>query len=314
MRMLKILFLIFLSILCVLVYRLYTKSAFFTYHLEKKNVRIVRDVVYKEGSTNPKHTVDLYLPKDGHDFPMVYFVHGGNWNSGDKRYYQSITGVYGNIGVALAERGIGVAVASYRLFPEAGIKEQMADVTDGVAWIEAHAQEYGASDDIFLMGHSSGAHVVSMVAVYPELYAEHGVSEERIEGYILLSNVWDIQELSENSSDTYNAKVIVPLFGSTQKERANYSPQTYIDTIEKPIFMAVGELDYPYLKTQSEGMNARLAQRGRESSFMIIPGVTHSQLIIQFGNKGNALATSVADFIHEKILKTGLAHVSKEHL
>lgn len=314
MRMLKILFFIFLSVLCVLGYRVYTKSAFLTYHLGKKDVRIVRDVVYKEGSMNPKHTIDLYLPQDKRDFPMVYFVHGGNWNSGDKRYYQNITGVYGNIGVALAERGIGVAVANYRLSPEARINEQIADVADGVAWIQTHATEYGASNDIFLMGHSSGAHVVSMLAIRPDLYVEHGVSEEKIKGYILLSNVWDMHDLSENSSDEYNAKVIMPLFGSTQEEHANYSPQTYIDHIKKPIFMAVGELDYPYLKTQSEGMNERLVQRGKESSFMIIPGVTHSQLIIQFGNKSNALATSVADFIHEKILKTGLAHASKERL
>lgn len=61
----------------------------------------------------PKHRLDLYVPKSvSGRFPVVLFVHGGFWRGQDRRYLQAFSGIYGNVGVALAKRGIGAAVMS----------------------------------------------------------------------------------------------------------------------------------------------------------------------------------------------------------
>lgn len=80
-----------------------------------------------------KSVVDLYTPeivREHQDVPVVLFVHGGGWRRGDKaawKYYLSrdinllaaiiygIFGLYGNVGKALARRGIACAVMSYPL-------------------------------------------------------------------------------------------------------------------------------------------------------------------------------------------------------
>ena len=50
-----------------------------------------------------KHKLDLFLPKDQKDFPVVIFVHGGAWRHGDKNFF----GVYSALGKMFARNGIG---------------------------------------------------------------------------------------------------------------------------------------------------------------------------------------------------------------
>ncbi len=288
---------ILLFILIAVCYALYVKSAFFTYHFGKKDVRIIRNVIYKEASANPKHTLDLYLPKNTENFPMVYFVHGGNWNSGDKRYYQTISGVYGNVGVALAQHGIGVAVANYRLHPEVGIEEEISDAASGITWMQEHASEYGAKQDLYVMGHSAGGHIAATLGTTQKLHEIYGIDEEKIKGYVVLSGVWDINEMAANSQDAYNAAVTSPLFGSTQQDRAKNSPLTYIENAKKPFFIAAGEYDYPYLKVQAQKVHEKLNERAVVSKVMIVPDASHSQVIIRFGDRNDMLAPAVLDFI-----------------
>src|SRR5436190_478525 len=79
--------------------------------------KILRDVVYWEGSENKKHRLDLFIPEET-NWPVFVFVHGGSLDSGDKCLRVCGADLYGNIGRFYASRGIGVAVINYRLQPE----------------------------------------------------------------------------------------------------------------------------------------------------------------------------------------------------
>ncbi|HSO36226.1 MAG TPA: alpha/beta hydrolase, partial [Labilithrix sp.] len=90
-------------------------------------VVVTRNVVYRAGSTNPKHRLDVYAPRNAKGAPVVHFVHGGYWVAGDKDYYRALTGLYGSVGEALAARGIVTVVQSYRLVPEGTIDDLLDD-------------------------------------------------------------------------------------------------------------------------------------------------------------------------------------------
>src|SRR5438552_17604452 len=74
------------------------------------DVEVVKDIAYQEGD-DPKHKLDLYLPKGQKDFPVLFFVHGGSWRSGDR-------GLYGKVASIFARNGVGMVVPSYRLSPK----------------------------------------------------------------------------------------------------------------------------------------------------------------------------------------------------
>jgi hypothetical protein len=54
-----------------------------------QKVDVRRDIVYSNGeeAAADKHKLDLYLPKDQKNFPMLVFIHGGSWRSGDRNLY-----------------------------------------------------------------------------------------------------------------------------------------------------------------------------------------------------------------------------------
>src|SRR5579862_3694106 len=62
------------------------------------------DITYFKGKDADafRHRLDLFVPKDKKDFPVVILVHGGSWVMGDNRCF----GLYSSVGEFLASRGI----------------------------------------------------------------------------------------------------------------------------------------------------------------------------------------------------------------
>ena len=69
---------------------------------------VTRDLAY---GTDPRQKLDVYQPRAAQRAPLVVFFYGGSWNAGER-------GDYRFVGEALAARGIVVAIADYRLYPE----------------------------------------------------------------------------------------------------------------------------------------------------------------------------------------------------
>src|SRR5262249_33308273 len=53
------------------------------------DVEVAKDIPYYTGADADaaKHKLDLYLPKGHKDFPVLFFIHGGTWQRGDKSRY-----------------------------------------------------------------------------------------------------------------------------------------------------------------------------------------------------------------------------------
>src|SRR5262245_33646251 len=126
-----------------------------------------RDLAYRDGR-DPKQTLDLYAP-EGKGWPVMVFVHGGGWNSGDKDLKVEGTAIYADVGRFFASQGVGTAVVNYRLLPRVSWRDQITDVAGAVAWLHRHAADYGGDpSQFFLAGHSAGAQLAARVALDPE--------------------------------------------------------------------------------------------------------------------------------------------------
>lgn len=106
--------------------------------------------------------LDVYVPckpkvKGEELKPVVIFVHGGVWASGDKWQFSPL----GNF---LAEVGVIAVLVQYTLYPEALAIEQVGEVSESLTWTMDNIAQYGGDPNrVFLMGHSSGAHLCAMV-------------------------------------------------------------------------------------------------------------------------------------------------------
>ncbi|OZB59185.1 MAG: esterase [Lysobacterales bacterium 14-68-21] len=130
--------------------------------------RVVRDVAYGD---DPRQRLDVYAPAGAHDAPVILMVHGGGWRRGDK----SMSNVVANKVAYWVPRGVVVISVNYRMLPDTLPLEQARDVARALSLAQRRAAEWGGAPDRFvLMGHSAGAHLVSLLAAEPQLAREQG--------------------------------------------------------------------------------------------------------------------------------------------
>ena len=123
----------------------------------RAGVVVHRDIAYEPG---PRHALDIYVPaRPVAATPVVVFFYGGGWDSGDR-------GMYRFVGAALAAHGVLTVVPDYRLYPEVRFPSFMRDAAAAVAWTRDHATSYGGdAQRLFLMGHSAGAQIATLLAL-----------------------------------------------------------------------------------------------------------------------------------------------------
>jgi acetyl esterase/lipase len=91
-----------------------------------------RDFAYVPNA-HERQKLDLYLPKDATNLPLIINIHGGAFKMGSKE--QGVPTEY------LAQ-GYAVASISYRLSQHAKFPAQIEDCKAAGRWLRAHANEY----------------------------------------------------------------------------------------------------------------------------------------------------------------------------
>lgn len=112
---------------------------------------ITRDVVFDDETGL---ALDIYQPAgDRTNRPVVIFLYGGSWRTGDR-------GMYTFMGLALARQGYVAVIPDYRKYPDVRFPDFVTDAARAVAWTKRNAARLdGDPDDIVLTGHSAGAHI-----------------------------------------------------------------------------------------------------------------------------------------------------------
>ncbi|MCC6270718.1 MAG: alpha/beta hydrolase [Microbacteriaceae bacterium] len=132
-----------------------------------------RDLAY---GTDSNQKLDVYQPQAAQDAPILLMVHGGGWKRGDK----AASGVVNNKVSHYLPLGYIVVSTNYRLYPDVDPVTEAGDVGAALAYVQAHAAEWGGSPtNIVLMGHSAGANLVSLLAADPTIASDAGAAPWR---------------------------------------------------------------------------------------------------------------------------------------
>ncbi len=136
------------------------------FRLKASGVRRIRDIEYGDvlpGDKGGRNLLDVVLPEaSGELRPALLQIHGGAWIIGDKQHQG------GPLMAHLASRGWVCFAMNYRLAPRAKFPDAIVDVKRAIAWIRAHADEYGVDPDFLcLSGGSAGGHLSALAALSP---------------------------------------------------------------------------------------------------------------------------------------------------
>lgn len=227
-------------------------------------VAVTRDVRYAEG---PRGTLDIYRPPASGPVPLVVFLYGGSWRTGDK-------GIYPFVARPLAARGAVVVVPDYRLYPEIAFPDFLRDNAQAVAWAIGHASELGADPEaVFVVGHSAGAYNAAMLALDPKWLAEAGVDRARLAGIVGLAGPYDFLPITGRN--------IIPVFAPVGGGPLS-QPITFADGSNPPMLLLAGDADTTVQARNTASLAARITGRGGIVESRIYPGVGHIGIITAF--------------------------------
>jgi acetyl esterase/lipase len=247
--------------------------------ISRSGYRIERDLAY---GSDPRQKLDLYIP-DGLKSPasVLLFFYGGTWQSGTKDYYLGL-------GQTFASRGIVVAIADYRLYPQV---KYPAFIEDGAmafrALRDSVAKSGGDPSRIFVAGHSAGAYIAVMLASDPRYLTEVHEGLESIRGVIGIAGPYDFLPLKDTN--------LIAVFGGA--DRAETQPIHYIDGTRPPMLLVAGSADTTVLPANTLRMAERLRAAGSEVETKIYPGVGHVGILLSFLSSKSTLRDDMVQFI-----------------
>ena len=233
-------------------------------------VKELKDVSYVEGKdAHPiKHRLDLFLPEGQKDFPVVFFVHGGAWRTGDKKM---VVDVYGHFGRTLARNGVGAVIINYRLSPTVKHPAHVEDVAKAFAWTYRHIGTYGGRpDQIFVCGHSAGGHLVSLLATDDTYLQAEKVPPSAIKGVIPISGVYVIDPVST----FFDA-----MFGTDRKLRQLASPLKHVHDKLPPFLIMYASADYRFLDQMAIDFFQALLRHKNEAKLLEVKNRTHITIV-----------------------------------
>jgi acetyl esterase/lipase len=191
-------------------------------------VEVIRDLAYVSGdNADPeRHKLDLYLPADRKDFPVLLFFHGGGYTEGDRLQVAQF-------GRTLAARGIGVAAVGYRLAPGTRHPGQAQDAAKAVVWVKNNiARHQGRPDGLYVGGHSAGAQLAALLATDEQFLKGEGAALKDLRGVVALSGVYEVLESRQEQ------------FGDA-KARKKASPASHVREGLPAFFLAYADKDEP---------------------------------------------------------------------
>jgi len=268
--------------------------------VELAEAQVVRDVAYRDDpAADPrKHRLDLFLPtgtqgSNGTGWPLLVFVHGGGWTSGDKSLRVGGADVYGNIGRFFAARGVGAAVISYRLQPEVAWRDQVDDVERAVAWLRENIAAWGGDGHaIFLSGHSAGAQLATWVALAPAAPPVCGLIAVSGAGFDLA----DEQTYALGQSrGYYEARFGRGSPGGAWTEYASAVRLARPDV--PPALILYGEDEPRSLQRQAHVLDDALRAQGAESRVVVVPGQTHTSIVLTLSRADRTATPAMLEFI-----------------
>jgi acetyl esterase/lipase len=249
-------------------------------------VSISRGIAY---GTLPRQKYDLYLPAGTKpDTPLIVFVYGGSWHSGDRDDYEFV-------GDALARRSFVTAIADYRLYPKVVFPTFVEDEAKAVAAI---SKRVGASHPLFVMGHSAGAHIAALLVLDPHyLKAENVDVCRRVSGFIGLAGPYASLPLGKE-----RYRRIFP-----KGTRAAALPINFAGGKHPPSLLIAGESDFIVDPANTSRLAKALKRAGNRVEVSDYRHVGHLLLVGSLAAPLRQFAPTIGDidrFIKEESRKT----------
>jgi arylformamidase len=214
--------------------------------------------------------LDIYKTKQP-NAPIAIFIHGGAWKNGASKDSAYMAEMY-------LAAGANFVIPDFVAVQDAGgsLMTMAQQVRRAVAWVYKNAASFGGDPKrLYLMGHSSGAHLGGTIVI-TDWQKDFGLPPDILKGALLVSGMYDLKPVRISKRSKYVN------FDDAIEEAL--STQRHIDKIVTPLIIAHGTLESPEFQRQSREFAAAVKAAGKPVEFFVGEGFNHFEMQETMGN------------------------------
>jgi acetyl esterase/lipase len=266
---------------------------------------VKRDIPY----ANPAHerqVLDVYSPRGAKDLPVVFWIHGGGWQTGDKANVQLKPQVF-------TAKGFVFVSTNYRLLPSVDMGTIIRDIAKSIRWVHDNISKYGGDPKrLYVMGHSAGAQLAALVCIDDRYLKSEGLSLAILKGCVPVDgDTYDVPAMIEVAETRWRVHGLPKAkfghrekFGNDPAKHKDFSAVTHVAKDKGiPPFLLLYVANHPDVTAQAQRLGNALKDAGVPVTLFGARETTHSKINADLGLPDDPATKTLFDFLGKTLKK-----------
>lgn len=264
--------------------------------------RVTRDIPY--ATAHQRQVLDVHAPEGAKNLPVVFWIHGGGWQTGDK----SMVALKPK---AFMDAGFVFVSINHRLLPTVDMGAITRDVASALGWVQRNIAAHGGdSTRLLVMGHSSGGQLAALMCTDDRYAKAEGFSLTMIKGCVPVdADTFDIPaiiEVAETRARVHHLPL--PTYGHRQKfgddpaKHRDFSAVTHVASNKGiPPFLILHIAGHPDTGAQARRLAAVLETAGVSVKVVAGRETTHASINDNIGAADDPVTKALFAFVAETL-------------
>ncbi len=266
---------------------------------------VKRDIPYAD-KPHERQVLDVYHQSGAKNLPVVFWIHGGGWQAGDKKDVQLKPKLF-------TDKGFVFVSINYRLLPAVEMGTIVRDVAKAVRWVSDHIAEYGGDPKrLFVMGHSAGAQLAALLCTDDRYLKAEKLSLDIIKGCVPVDgDTYDVPAMIETAEARWKAHGLPRAkfghrekFGDDPAKHKDFSAVTHVAKDKSiPPFLLLHVSGHPDVTAQALRLGNVLKETGIPVTVFGAKETTHTKINADLGATDDPATKALFEFLGNALKK-----------
>lgn len=266
---------------------------------------VKRNIPYVEPA-HERQVLDVYSPKGAKKLPVVFWIHGGGWQTGDKTDVQVKP-------QAFMDKGFVFVSTNYRLLPNVDMATIVKDVAKSIRWVHEHISEYGGDPNrLLVMGHSAGAQLAALICTDDRYLKAEGLSLAITKACVPVDgDTYDVPAIIETAETRWRVHGLPPSkfghrekFGNDPAKHRDFSAVTHVAKDKDiPPFFILHVAGHPDTTAQAQRLGNVMKDAGLSATIFAGKETTHNKINADLGQPDDPATKALFEFIDKALKK-----------
>ncbi len=263
---------------------------------------LTRDIPY--ATAHERQVLDVHAPAGAKNLPVVFWIHGGGWQAGDKTMVALKP-------KAFMDAGFVFVSINHRLLPGVDMGAITRDVASALGWVHKNIASHGGDPArLLVMGHSSGGQLAALMCTDDRYAKAEGFPLAAIKGCVPVdADTFDIPAIIEVAETRARAHQLpLPTYGHRQKfgddpaRHRDFSAVTHVARDKDiPPFLILHIAGHPDTGAQARRLAAVLGAAGIAAKVVAGREATHASINDNIGGAEDPVTAELFAFLAEAL-------------